>query len=779
MPAHYETDTTFGHEGLLPLPLPDGWPAMPVPGGPLLVEGKVIVCSRSDTEVRLLRLDESGALDTTFGQQGHLKVKVTADAAHLARLADGRLLLTTLSVLGQGHAGELTVRLLTGDGGCVDTFGHGGQARLNVGPVGNLPALRASTLSAQADDDGFIIGLSCRPATRAHWQALVVRLSGTGQPQFALNGNANHFQYPGMHSVLTDMAVLADGKVLVCGVRWADGDGRRHGFLARLGRDCQLDTAYGQDGFAELRGIRRDSVFARIGPALENGVRWLVGVSAAGGARGSLLTVVALDKAGNPQPGYAGLLPVACSTLQVEAIQVAADGHAQVIGRDTSSVPGKGTFIARLMPDGRFDGRWGHGAAIQWLPAARPQAPSVQADGSLLLLATDRPGEPTLRLLRANSRPTVAARPRLPSDGELDPGWGDAGSAQLSDFYFLPLVSLQPVAEDQAVTVAAAFANVAHLQRWTSQGLPDNSLGDGHAILVELQVDDETSLTLGDLITLPDQRILVMAHAANGNDFAHPLVARLLPDGTSDQSFGDKGTCLITEIDTLDRSGQAGWYGTPPTPQAIVLADDSVVLVFTNPRDANAIDQLMVIKLTAEGRLDDDFGEEGICALRYQNRPTFSVAIALQDDGRILVAGSVDGRALFCRLHPDGTLDESFGEQGFTVIDGGNQGAGQLQGAVTGPQGMLVRLLADGSLHPSFGDGGLIFTPKGQDEPFEEAGSHALQQDGKILLIVNSAAQQIRLRRYLPNAPVPAPRAAWQGFARWLRRHWSRVSKVS
>lgn len=293
-----------------------------------------------------------------------------------------------------------------------------------------------------------------------------------------------------------------------------------------------------------------------------------------------------------------------------------------------------------------------------------------------------------------------------------------------------------------------------------------------------------------------------------------------------------------------------------------MLADDSVVLVFTNPRDANAIDQLMVIKLTAQGRLDDDFGEEGICALRYQNRPTFSVAIALQDDGRILVAGSVDGKALFCRLHPDGTLDESFGEQGFTVIDGSNQGAGQLQvhrltvspidgtllgtghlhrqqGAVTGPQGMLVRLLADGSLHPtfnnqrllslylpsadgplpcnllrggfdarglivvagntepvpklvvarlmpatgsldpSFGDGGLIYTPKGQDDPFEEAGSHALQQDGKILLIVNSVAQQIRLRRYLPNAPVPAPRAAWQGFAQWLRRHWGRVSKVS
>lgn len=50
-------------------------------------------------------------------------------------------------------------------------------------------------------------------------------------------------------------------------------------------------------------------------------------------------------------------------------------------------------------------------------------------------------------------------------------------------------------------------------------------------------------------------------------------------------------------------------------------------------------------------------------------------------------------------------------------IDGTFLGTGHLhrqQGAVTGPQGMLVRLLADGSLHPSFGDSGLIYTPKGQ-----------------------------------------------------------------
>jgi len=864
MSVTYAIDTTFGHEGLLPLPLPDAWPAVPVPGSPLLMDEKVVICSRSDTEVRLLKLDQAGAIDTTFGHQGHLKVQVAAIAAHLARVPGGRLLLTTLSVAGRGQVGELAVTLLHEDGTCVESFGHDGHARFNVGPIGDLAALRLPSLTSLAEGDGFVIGLSCQPDGAAQWHARVIRLNGKGQAEFALNGKPEQFQYPGMHTVLTDIGALPDGKILACGVRWADGDGRRQGFLARLSRNGQLDASFGQGGFAGLRGIGRDNLCARLSPTLPHGGRWLVGVSATGGNRGSLLTVTALERDGSPQPGYAGLLPVESTNVQIAALHLGADGRALILGHDASATAGKGTFVAGLLPSGRFDGQWGHGAAIQWFEAARPQTPSVQPDGSLLMLSPDRPGEPTIRRLRVHREPATDARQRLPSDGVLDPDWGGDGSVPLAEFYFLPLVSLEPRAEDQRVLVGAAFANVAHLQRWTSRAIPDDSFGDeqGESILVVLPVDDDTSLVLGDLITLPDQRILVLAHATNGNDFAHPLVARLLPDGTLDTQFGDAGIRLVTEIDLFAGGGPGAWYGKPPTPRAVVLADGSVVFAFANPHDVNAVDQLMVIKLNPQGQLDNDFGEKGICALRYQGRPTASVAIALQDDDRLLVAGSVDGKALFCRLQRNGTLDETFGEQGFTVIDGSSQGAGQLQvhdlavspidgsvlgtghlhrqpGAVAGPQGMLIRLLADGSLHPtfnnqrllslylpssngpvpcnllrsdfdarglilvagntepvpnmmlarlmphngspdpSFGDGGFIFTPKRDDEPFEEAGSHALQQDGKILLIVNSHEQQIRLRRYLPNAAVPTPRAAWQGFAQWLRQHWGRVSKLS
>jgi uncharacterized delta-60 repeat protein len=119
-------------------------------------------------------------------------------------------------------------------------------------------------------------------------------------------------------------------------------------------------------------------------------------------------------------------------------------------------------------------------------------------------------------------------------------------------------------------------------------------------------------------------------------------------------------------------------------------------------------------RVRANGRRDPSFGESGSVTTTFPGYD-FAGAVALQPDGRILVAGGADGNFALARYLPDGTLDDSFSGDGRVVTDlGGGAGAvalqpdGKIVAAGTGSEGgfALVRLNADGSLDDSFSDDG-------------------------------------------------------------------------
>jgi len=69
-----------------------------------------------------------------------------------------------------------------------------------------------------------------------------------------------------------------------------------------------------------------------------------------------------------------------------------------------------------------------------------------------------------------------------------------------------------------------------------------------------------------------------------------------------------------------------------------------------------------VVRYLPDGRLDRSFDGDGVVLLRQQRPFT---AVALQENGRILVASPIGGRAGLTRLLPSGALDTSFGEGGY------------------------------------------------------------------------------------------------------------------
>ena len=158
----------------------------------------------------------------------------------------------------------------------------------------------------------------------------------------------------------------------------------------------------------------------------------------------------------------------------------------------------------------------------------------------------------------------------------------------------------------------------------------------------------------------------------------------------------------------------------------------------------------MAHAIPAIGSLDPDFNSGGmipgtatIPATDFGNVR----AMALQPDGKIVVAGSLSNDFALARYNSDGTLDAAFNGTGIVTTDFGTY-FDWATGVVVQPDGKLVvagygysgtdndiavaRYNSDGSLDSSFGKSGRLFTDFGSTS--DHAGDLALQSDGKLVV---------------------------------------------
>ena len=176
----------------------------------------------------------------------------------------------------------------------------------------------------------------------------------------------------------------------------------------------------------------------------------------------------------------------------------------------------------------------------------------------------------------------------------------------------------------------------------------------------------------------------------------------------------------------------------------------------------------------APGDLDPTFGTDGkTVADFFHNDQAF--AMAVQPDGKFVVAGTTTSDQygtedfLVARFHPNGSLDTSFGDAGKTRldllhgVDLANAVALQPDGKIVvagsvrawGAQFftdsfVLVRFNHDGSLDPTFGSGGKVVT---NFFGYQQANAVLVQSDGKIVAAgfasqTNSDGADFALARY-------------------------------
>jgi uncharacterized delta-60 repeat protein len=179
------------------------------------------------------------------------------------------------------------------------------------------------------------------------------------------------------------------------------------------------------------------------------------------------------------------------------------------------------------------------------------------------------------------------------------------------------------------------------------------------------------------------------------------------------------------------------------------------------------------------GTLDSTFGINGrVVSNRYTNLNDIASSIAIQSDGKILVAGSSvtsnvqdTTSMLLVRLKTDGTIDNAFGVNGKVSTKLGISGS--VIGAITlQPDGKIVtvgtansdfgivRYLSNGALDASFGSNGKVITNLGTNL---SSGINlvTLQPDGKIIVAgiytdytQSNPIKRIALARYTANGAL-------------------------
>ena len=300
--------------------------------------------------------------------------------------------------------------------------------------------------------------------------------------------------------------------------------------------------------------------------------------------------------------------------------------------------------------------------------------------------------------------------------------------------------------------------------------LPDGTLdltfgaGDGR-VTVDFGIDEG----LGGMAVAPDGRIVLAGMADVNAGYRDVALARLLPDGDLDMTFGGDGKVTTAFTNGADVA------------RAVAVQPDGKIVVAGEVSRAGL--DMLVARYNVDGSLDAGFADGGSLIADYQGRHDSLGRVMVQPDGKIFAVGYVGratryGQSYSLRLNPDGSRDGTYAFGG-TVLDFGNGSAASA--ALRLPDGKYViggwantrtasdtvdhlnfaiaRVTADGNLDPTFGTGGKTVVPHTEGGGYY---SLARQSDGKILLAssVNPDNDGLPLRdyaalaRFLPNGKI-------------------------
>jgi uncharacterized delta-60 repeat protein len=304
------------------------------------------------------------------------------------------------------------------------------------------------------------------------------------------------------------------------------------------------------------------------------------------------------------------------------------------------------------------------------------------------------------------------------------------------------------------------------LAKHRPDGRPDQRFGKGGVVLTSV---GRGTIGAFAVVEAPARKILAVGGAYAGDSRSGFALARYTQRGRLDPTFGGDGTVLTTFArPRRDRFALA-------TAHDVALQRDGRIAVVGVSTDGVDAAEAVLARYIARGPLDRSFGAGGKASYAPTSpaaASTSASAIALQRDGRLVVAGSIRvsdleaGHFLVARFTRRGRVDRGFGTSGGTVTrlglfsyasdvaiqpDGRIVVVGTVRPDLPGRAGTqlgVIRLLSNGRIDTSFGTNGTVLTNFAVDS----APRLVLQADGKIVAACTlRSPSRFGLARYLPD----------------------------
>jgi uncharacterized delta-60 repeat protein len=510
----------------------------------------------------------------------------------------------------------------------------------------------------------------------------------------------------GANSVVFDLEILGDGKILIGGA-FTNFGGTTRRQLARLNTDGTLDTKFIPLNNTDLIGNVSTLDVQPDGKILIGG---FIGVNR---TPGTDIGLARLNADGSLDQSFQATLTgvEAQNDPTVNDFALLADGKILIGGNFTSVNFVPRDNIARLNTDGSVDQTFAAGVTNS-VSFSYITGLDIQSDGKIV--AGGFFSLPTANVARFNADGTV--------DATFDVGGGTDDSIEAS-----------AVLPDGKILVGGYFTEFDGTARnLFAQLNPDGTLdssfdsGTGFSLL--------NSGFVYAAVIQPDGKILVGGDFSEVNGESRLSVVRLNPDGTLDETF-DAGRGTLTTRNSVGRV------------LALELQPDGKILVGGSFESFDGTPASNLVRLNADGSRDDTFtGETDGGVLEF----------SVQTDGKILIGGDfqiVDGVGPYrgiARLNADGSLDTAFEVE---LISGSVREIVPLAGGKTLIGGSIrfthpktkttersiARINADGSFDPTFNSN--IDIPL-----FLTVESIKILSDGKLLLGGSSTiARMVRL----------------------------------
>lgn len=285
-------------------------------------DGGLVAVGTHSRDVVLVKYTASGAIDTAFGVDGVIRTEgLGRPSVEVARsLDDGRILVG-------GSTGNVVFVLRYQENGDLDrTFGTDGVSRNDLSDE-QTASLHA--LEVRADGRIVVAGSAFveSPGTANVNDFMVGQLmpDGTLDQSFGVGGAVRTFVGPGM-STVRDIALTAEGKIIAAGWTWSTEIEATVGIVARYNLDGSLDTSFGSGGFAEIQsysGIHLDAV------VVDESDRIIVA-----GTKGDEPVMYRLSPEGTRDTAYGGTVSGETRLAFVTELFPLSDGTYLVIGRE-------------------------------------------------------------------------------------------------------------------------------------------------------------------------------------------------------------------------------------------------------------------------------------------------------------------------------------------------------------------------------------------------------------------------------------------------------------